>query len=156
MEAVELVLVHIKHDFTYVDNGDGTHTQKCKICDYLDETTTAKHELIYTYNKNGGKDAENYGSHQEKCELCGYDKEVMHDENTVRVDIEGKDSTCTYTGLTDRLVCDNCGWYRDQEILPVDEDAHDYAEPKIEFTREYVKDNMEKLKSLKICENRNI
>jgi len=61
------------HSYTYTDNGDGTHDQVCRVCDYVevdDEAHSGGTATTYTDNGNG--------THSFKCAKCGADVTEAH------------------------------------------------------------------------------
>ncbi len=75
------------HSFdSSTDNGDGTHTQQCSICEIAQ---TNEHTLQYTNNGDG--------SHTANCLYCDFTEEEFHEYSAWTEDSEGQHThSCLY------------------------------------------------------------
>ncbi len=79
---------HASDEFTFVDNGDGTHTKKNKCC-----------------NAVVGEPEEHAFGDDNICDSCNYDKTHYCGNGTL---VKGKATTCTENGVKDSYKC-SCG-----------------------------------------------
>ena len=89
LEAIEIEIVHVNHEYVYTDNGDGTHTGKCVCGD-----TLAPESCSYKYEPIEGAEKE----HHQICSVCGSEKENSKEscsgEKCVQVDAEHHNVVC--------------------------------------------------------------
>lgn len=90
------------HVTEIVDNGDGTHSEKCENCGH--SFTKEKH--VWGEAKQKTKDDGEYDDqvHEYKCEVCGATKDKKHNYETHQVKEIKDDDTNHY------VVCDDCGY----------------------------------------------
>ncbi len=79
---------HTSDEFTFIDNGDGTHTKKNKCC-----------------NAIVGEPEEHDFGDDNICDICNYDKTHYCGNGTL---VKGKAATCTENGVKDSYKC-SCG-----------------------------------------------
>ena len=89
LEALEIVVVHVNHEYVYTDNGDGTHTGRCVCGDTLEPESCS-----YEYEPIEGTEKE----HHQICSVCGSEKENSKEscsgEKCVQVDAEHHNVVC--------------------------------------------------------------
>ena len=122
------------HDFTsttYRDNGDGTHSVKCKNCDaygaVIDGVQTENGALDCTYGSWAETKAANCvetGSKERVCSACSHKETatigINADNHKSARDVEATDSTCIAHGYTAGVYCDACEkWVSGHEEKPL-------------------------------------
>ena len=96
------MVVHVNHELEYVDNKNGTHTPKCKICGETFEATQCAYEFKHV---DGTKD-----KHHEVCSVCGSEKENSQADCTFG-EFTNKESYVSSKNLgTHVKVCEVCGY----------------------------------------------
>ncbi len=75
----------------------GSKHKECTECEKVLETDKIEKLTTHTYTNDSDVD----------CNVCGEKREIacMHVNTTV---VEGKNASCTESGLTDGLICDDC------------------------------------------------
>ena len=80
------------HEWTVVDNGNGTHTKTCSVC----EKVVANEACV---DVTTDKDC--------ACDVCG--AVALNNCCNSRVEVTGKLATCEETGISGHLKCEFCG-----------------------------------------------
>ena len=99
---------------------EGTKHKECTKCEEVLETGTIEKLTTHTYTND----------RDEACNICGEEREFECMHANTRV-VQGKDATCTESGLTDGVICDDCKqMIAEQRVIPA---AHkEVIIPKIE------------------------
>ena len=99
---------------------EGTKHKECTECEEVLETGTIEKLTIHTYTDDTDAD----------CNICGEKRVIACLHANTRV-VQGKDATCTESGLTDGVICDDCKqMIAEQRVIPA---AHkEVIIPKIE------------------------
>ena len=98
-----------------------TEGKKCSACGEI--LVVQEESPLKTHTYDNDSDA--------TCNFCGYERYCLHHNTTI---IEGREATCTATGLTDGEKCADCGeMIIAQEVINIK--SHDEViDPKIEAT----------------------
>ncbi len=117
----------------------GVDTFKCSRCGYTEEKATEALGHTWGEEKHSEADCVNPAGAKKTCTVCGevavvpFEGELAqpalgHQEQAV----EDVAANCQKTGLTGKVVCSVCGEVLNPGTeIPVDENAHEYGEPKV-------------------------
>ncbi len=117
--------VHKFENNNYVDNGNGTHSLQCDLCDFKQDTQTAH---SYEYESI----ADNLEQHIKKCSVCNYSENEAHsltytdtnDGTHHTVGCENCDLSASEEHSPSNDSCDKCG--RGQKIVILFQDGVNY------------------------------